>query len=134
MILNRTEDETLTVDERLSMLKQAKPDLCIAIHQNAYSGYPNINGLEVYYFTPFSQPIANKIYLENKADSVYQKVSTNWHVYFVSRETTCPVVLMENGYVSSPYDAANMLDPAAVLKKAQAMTRGIAAYYLELNQ
>lgn len=134
VILNRTEDETLTVDERLSMLKQAKPDLCIAIHHNSYSGYPNINGLEVYYFTPFSQPIANKIYLESKADGVYKTVSTNWHVYFVSRETTCPVVLMENGYVSSPYDAANMLDPAAILKKAQAMTRGIAAYYLELNQ
>ena len=134
VILNRTEDETLTVDERLSMLKQAKPDLCIAIHQNAYSGYPNITGLEVYYFTPFSQPVADKIYQANKTDSVYKKVSINWHVYFTARETTCPVVLMENGYVSSPYDAANMLDPAAVLKKAQAMTRGIAAYYLELNQ
>ena len=88
----------------------------------------------MYYFTPFSQPVADKIYQANKTDSVYKKVSINWHVYFTARETTCPVVLMENGYVSSPYDAANMLDPAAVLKKAQAMTRGIARYYLELNQ
>lgn len=133
VILNRSEDETLTLDERLSMLKQAKPDLCIAIHHNAYAGYPNITGLEVYYFTPFSQPLADKIYQANKADSVYKKVSINWHVYFTARETTCPVVLMENGYVSSPYDAANMLDPASILKKAQAMTLGIARYYLDLN-
>ena len=48
-------------------------------------------------------------------------------------DCTCPVVLMENGYVSSPYDAANMLDPVAIETKAKAMARGIAKYYLELN-
>lgn len=134
VIMNRTEDETLTVDERLSMLKQAKPDLCIAIHHNAYSGYPNITGLEVYYYTPYAQRIADLIHQANKEDTVYKKVSLNWHVYFVARESTCPVVLMENGYVSSPYDAANMLDPVAIETKAKAMARGVARYYLELNQ
>lgn len=134
VILNRSEDETLTVDERLSNLKQVAPDLCIAIHHNAYSGYPNINGLEVYYYNPYSQRIADLIHQANKEDSVYKKVSLNWHVYFVARESTCPVVLMENGYVSSPYDAANMLDPVAIETKAKAMARGVARYYLELNQ
>ena len=134
VILNRTEDETLTVDERLSTLKQVAPDLCIAIHHNAYAGYPNITGLEVYYYTPYTQRIADLIHQANKEDAVYKKVSLNWHVYFVARESTCPVVLMENGYVSSPYDAANMLDPVAIETKAKAMARGIARYYLELNQ
>ena len=134
VILNRTEDVTLTLDERISTLKQAKPDLCIAIHHNAYGGYPNITGLEVYYFTPYTQRLADLIHLANKEDSVYKKVSLNWHVYFMARETTCPVVLMENGYVTSPYDAANMLDPVAIETKAKAMARGIARYYLELNQ
>ena len=40
---------------------------------------------------------------------------------------------MENGYVSSPYDAANMVDPVAIETKAKAMARGVAKYYLELN-
>ena len=134
VILNRSEDKTLTLDERISMLKQAKPDLCIAIHHNAYGGHPDITGLEVYYFTPYTQRVADLIHQANKEDTVYKKVSLNWHVYFMARESTCPVVLMENGYVSSPYDAANMLDPVAVETKAKAMARGIARYYLELNQ
>jgi N-acetylmuramoyl-L-alanine amidase len=134
VILNRYEDETLTLDERISMLKQAKPDLCIAVHHNAYSGHPNITGLEVYYFTPYTQRIADLIHQANKEDTVYKKVSLNWHVYFMARESTCPVVLMESGYVSSPYDAANMLDPVAIETKAKAMARGVARYYLELNE
>jgi N-acetylmuramoyl-L-alanine amidase len=87
----------------------------------------------VYYFTPYTQHIADLIHQANKEDTVYKKVSLNWHVYFMARESTCPVVLMENGYVSSPYDAANMLDPVAIETKAKAMARGIAKYYLELN-
>ena len=35
VILNRDEDRTLTLDERISVLKQTKPDLCIAIHHDA---------------------------------------------------------------------------------------------------
>ena len=134
VILNRDEDRTLTLDERISVLKQTKPDLCIAIHHNAYGGHPEITGLEVYYFTPYTQRLADLIHQANKEDTVYKKVSLNWHVYFMARETTCPVVLMENGYVSSPYDAANMLDPVAIETKAKAMARGVARYYLELNQ
>ena len=133
VVLNRDKDETLTLDERISMLKNLKPDLCIAIHQNSIGGYPNISGLGVYYFTPYSQRISNLIYQANQEDTIYKKFLLGWHVYFMARESTCPIVLMENGYVTSPYDAANMLDPVAVETKAKAMARGIARYYLELN-
>ena len=133
VVLNRDKDETLTLDERISMLKNLKPDLCIAIHQNSIGGYPNISGLGVYYFTPYSQRISNLIYQANQEDTIYKKFLLSWHVYFMARESTCPIVLMENGYVTSPYDAANMLDPVAVETKAKAMARGIARYYLELN-
>ena len=52
----------------------------------------------------------------------------------VSRMTACPVVLMENGYLSNPYDADNTTKPEINLLKAQAMAKGIAQYFLELNQ
>ena len=135
VILNRSVDETLTLDERISMLKNEAPDLCIAIHQNSCAGYPKINGLEVYYFSPYAHRIATLLHEANKEDTVYATTKMEWFAkYFTARESTCPVVLMECGYVTSPSDAANMVDPAAVEIKAKAMARGIARYYLELNE
>ena len=133
VILNREDDRALNVDERLRLLQQVAPDICICLHHNSVAGYPNINGLEVFYYHPFSERAAELIAGENKKDSVYKSVMLNWHYYFVARQTDCPVVLMENGYMSSAYDVANTLSQSAILQKAQAMTRGVAAWFLELN-
>ena len=45
------------------------------------------------------------------------------------RSTVCPVVLTENGFISSPKDFAAITDDAANTKKAVAITRGIVDYF-----
>lgn len=133
VIMNRTDDSSINVEERIAFLKEQKPDICIAIHQNSISGYPNIGGADVMYFTPFSQLLAKYLYQETDALGIYKKVTMSSYVYFVARETVCPVVLMENGYMSNASELAGMMDEAILQQKAQAMAHAVAQYFLKIN-
>ena len=133
VILNRENDSLVLVDERLQMLKSAAPDLCLCIHHNAIGGYPNINGLITYYYTPYSQAAAKEIYKANEGSTVYKNNSLDWHYYYTARQPVCPVVLMENGYTTSPYDVSHMLNDESVQTKIKAMAQGIANYFLLIN-
>lgn len=133
VILNREGDTTLAVDTRLTMLKSEAPDFCIAIHQNSYTGSSKVNGFMSYYYTPYSQLAASKVCQATKASGVYKSSGLGWHVYFTARQTTCPVVLTENGYMSSPYDLGNMTSNEGVDAKATALAKGIADYFLAIQ-
>lgn len=133
VIMNRTTDISISVQERLRFLKEQAPDLCIALHQNSGDN-PSYNGGWVCYYTPFSLNAANHILRETAGTGIYNKTLLNWNKYFVARETVCPVVLMENGFMSNSAEYAKMKDEATQLAKVQAMARGIASYFLATNQ
>ena len=130
VVLNRDDDASISVDDRVMNLKQVAPDLCVAIHQNSISGYPNHSGAQVQYFTPYSQPAATQIYNQVNGSGVYKKTLIDWHLYYVARLSTCPVVLTENGFMTNAEDLANMVDDGMVLRKAQSVAKGIANYFL----
>lgn len=132
VIMNRTTDVNISVQERIAFLKEQAPDLCIAVHQNS-SESASYNGGWVCYYTQFSLKPANFILAHTKASGVYQKTQLNWNKYFVARESVCPVVLMENGFMSNASDYANMVDETAQQKKAEAMAQGIADYFLAIS-
>lgn len=132
VILNRYDDASISVDERVLHMKKTGADLCIAIHQNSISGYPNHRGAQVQYFTPYSQPAAQSMYTALNTSGIYTKTLLDWHLYYVARLSTCPVVLTENGFMTNAEDLADMVDPAVVQQKAEAMARGVANYFLSI--
>ncbi len=134
VIFNREGKVTLTVDERIQILKNAAPDFCIAIHHNSISGYPDISGFEVYHYNAYSQLAAKQIYKHTKESDAYKSSLMSWHNYYVSRQTCCPVVLTENGYMSNLYDLNGSLDAGVIATKARAMAQGIADYFLLINK
>ena len=133
VIMNRSDDSTINTDERIQHVKEVAPDLCIAIHHNSINGYPNHSGVEVCYSTPFSALAAQLIYEETEETQVYKKNYLKWHYYYVARQTVCPVVLTENGFLSNDEELSKMLDENVLLIKAQAMARGTARYFLSIN-
>ncbi|MDD6200939.1 MAG: N-acetylmuramoyl-L-alanine amidase, partial [Firmicutes bacterium] len=133
VIMNRSDDSSLKVDDRIQYLKEQAPDLCIAIHQNAIKGYPNVNGCHVLYFTPFSQRAAKLFYEETRNSGVYQKILLETNVYYVARQTVCPVVLMENGFMTNASDLAGMMNNSVLEQKADAMAKAVARYFLNID-
>lgn len=133
VVMNREGNEPVTVEERLAYLKEVAPDYCIAIHHNA-SAATNVNGFEVFYYGPMSQLAATHLWAANRNSTIYNSSVIMWHYYHVARQSNCPVVLTENGYMSNAGDMFNTVDPPAIAKKAQALAQGIANYFLEIGQ
>lgn len=135
VLLNRNATQTLTVDDRIQALKNAKPDLCIAIHHNSLDAkYSYYNGFETFYYTPYSMAITKQVKLETEKLTVYKKSSMTWHNYYVCRQTVCPVVLTENGYMSNEYDLGNIASQSAINQKVSAIAQATANYFLGINQ
>jgi len=132
VVLNRYGDDSISVDDRILHLKQTAPDLCVAIHQNSISGYPNHRGAQILYFTPFSQPAAQHIYQQVNGSGVYTRTLLDWNLYYVARQAVCPVVLTENGFMTNAEDLADMMDDAKVQQKAESIARGVANYFLSI--
>lgn len=131
VIMNRTDDANLTVDQRIQFLKDQKPDLCVAIHHNSYQPLASVNGCDVMYFGPQSHLAADAIYDRIKPSGTYNKTNLKWNVYYMARESVCPVVLVECGYMTNAQDLAGALNPEVIQKKAESMAQGVADYFLK---
>lgn len=134
VIMNRYDDSAININDRLRDLMNKSPDICIAIHQDANDS-KSVRGFTSYYYTPWSQFLAKSIRENTKDSNVYSKTTLRWSVnYFMSRQTVCPVVLTENGFMSNADDLVAMLDPVTVESKAAAIAQGVADYFLEINK
>lgn len=130
--MTRTDDSTRTTDYKVKMLKNLKPDYCIAIHHDS-NDYSSLNGFGAYYYYPFSKNAAEYVLNHTFNTGIYKKKTFKWHYYFMSRVSVCPVVLTENGYMSNRYDYNNITDNAANTKKAKALTKGIVEYFVSIQ-
>ncbi len=128
----RTDNSTSSTDDKIKIIKNIKPDFCIAIHHNSNDS-PSPNGFDSYYFNPFSKKAAEYIYNHTYNTGLYNKYGLGWHYYFMARKTNCPIVLTENGYISNSFDYKNIVSEQANIQKAKAITRGIAEYFLKIQ-
>lgn len=130
--MNRTDDSTSSADHKIQLLKELKPDYCIAVHHNdAVTG--RNNGFDSYYYHPFSSKAAEYIYMSTLNAGLYQNYGLGWHYYFMARTTTCPIVLTENGYMSNRNDYNDIINDEINDKKAQALVEGIVDYFLSIQ-
>lgn len=138
VVLNRTGDTSISSDERCKQLKTLRPDLCIAVHHDS-STSSRPNGFGSLYSTLFSKEPARYIYEATVAAGLYNpnaggnRNRLEWHYYFMARMTACPVVLTENGFMSSPTDHTGIISSDANHRKAKAITQGVVAYFLSIR-
>lgn len=135
-ITRETDVEQLAA-QKVKMLKDLKPDYCVAIHHDGNTA-TSLNGFGSYYYYPFSKA-ASQIMLNHNSNltvngsKVYRNTTFKWHYYFMGRCSVCPVVLTENGYITNKTDLNNIASPSVNTAKAQAITAGIAEYFLSIQ-
>ena len=130
--MTRTTDVTSTTDNKMIMLEQIKPDLCVAIHHNSNNS-SRPNGFDSRYFNAYSQKAARYIYNHTANTGIYDKSVLGWLVYFMCRSTACPVVLTENGFLSNEKDYQNVASPEVSNAKATAIVKGIVEYFVSIQ-
>lgn len=133
VIMSRTDDTNLNTDERVVSLLAAAPDACVSVHHNMYASDSSVSGYWNLYFTPYSQRLSQKIMTRIQSTDIYTKTLTKWQPFYMARQTVCPVICAENGFMTNPGELAGMIDDAIVARKAQAIAQGIVDYFLEIN-
>lgn len=135
--ITRTSDVEQLADYKVKMLKDLKPDYCIAIHHDGNNS-TSMNGFGAYYYHPYSKAAAQIMLNHNSnltvdGNKVYKNTTFKWHYYFMGRCSVCPVVLTENGYMTNKYDLGNITNMNVNTAKAKTITAGIAEYFLSIQ-
>jgi len=130
IFMTRTKDTSLSMPERIAMLKQYDPQLLVSIHLNSSSN-DTVQGTSTYYryigFRPLSVAILNRMLTLGLKE--YGNVG-NFN-FSLSGPTDYPNALCEVAFLSNPEDEKKILKPAFRKAVAQKIYQGIVDW---LNQ
>lgn len=126
--MTRSTDEFLPLSEITRITNNVGPDLFVSIHHNA-SENPATYGLETYYYTPQSLPLARKVHQQMaRAISDSPDRGVRRAMFYVIHHTAVPAILCELGYVSNPTERARLVRPERQQKAAEAIADGVVGY------
>ena len=111
-------------------------DLFIELHSNAAAS-PDAHGTEAYYFTPWSQPLAEAVSenVANCLDRIYgdgtDSLRGNKYSYWsYTLEQGFPCILLEMGFVSNDRECLILANPDNQILIAEAISDGIEEYFM----
>ena len=133
IFMTRTKDTSLSMPERILMLKQYNPDLLVSIHLNS-AGSDTTQGTSTYYryigFRPLSVAILNRMLILGLKE--YGNVGS--FNFALSGPTDYPNALVEVAFLSNKEDEKKILSPKFHKAVAQKIYLGIADWLKQAKQ
>ena len=131
VLLTRTDDRTLSLDDRVAIAEQAKATVFVSIHANsAGQNQPQINGVETFHYPGSTEGnlLAQAIHssLTQATESPDRGVKTA--NFLVLRKTTMPAALIETGFVTGTEDARRLANATVQAAMGRAIALGIFQY------
>lgn len=136
VIMTRTEDKYVSLEERAEIAKRANADVLISIHLNAQKKYGDANGLETWYrngATDGSKELANSV---QQTTASYVEIMSRGilrNSFEILRETTMPAVLVECGFITNVSDMKKLKDPNYQDMLAEGIMQGTLTFLDEKN-
>lgn len=142
VILTRDSDEGLyqesdtnkkraDMNARCQMIEAEQPDLTVSIHQNSYHE-EYVKGAQVFYYEKSEEGRRLAQILQKGFDRVLGEENTRQakanDQYYLLLHTSCPVVIVECGFLSNWEEAAKLSDEGYQEKLAWAIHLGILQY------
>lgn len=132
----KTESEFILTTTRPTVARSYGADMYISLHCNSATNTA-AHGVEVYYFTPFSQPLASAInaqlssYYDNSvyADGTSSSRGAKYSYYWVTLQQDFPSVLVEMGFISNERECMVMANETYQKGMAAAIANGVYAYF-----
>lgn len=131
-----TESMIIPTATRPDVARDYGADMFISLHCNSALN-TEARGVEVYYFTPFSQPLAD--YISDQLSDFYENsvyddgVSCNrgdkYSYYWVTLQQDFPSVLVEMGFISNEEECMVMADDSNQDSMAAAIANGVYNYF-----
>lgn len=132
VIMTRTtEEETVSLNDRVSIAEKADADLLISVHNNALPDGRDPwkeHGTSTYWYHPQSTELAR-----NLKDSVinavdFPDIGCRFQNLALCRPTAMPAVLVEVGFMIHPDEYAQLIDPRIQDRVADGLLKGVQKY------
>ncbi len=132
----KTESEFIPTETRPDVARAYGADMFISLHCNSAAN-TSANGVEVFYFSSFSQPLARAInnqlvsYYNNNVYSDGRNCDRGdkYSYYWVTLQQDFPSVLVEIGFISNEEECMAMADSAHQKGLAGAIANGVYSYF-----
>lgn len=136
VIMTRSSDSHVPLEDRRNAIRFKKPDLFISIHCDA-AETSSAMGTTGYYYTPYSYGLASSIHdrlVSTWRDQIYKGTSvtvskidrgTRFYPFRVTRVQECPAVLIEYGFITNANDRSALTNSTKQDLLAQATVNGI---------
>jgi N-acetylmuramoyl-L-alanine amidase len=125
--MTRSSDVFLPLPEITRITNSIRPDVFVSVHTNS-STNPGITGIETYYFTPQSVPLARKIHQKMVSNIASPDRGVRQARFYVIHHTPVPAVLCEMGYISNAGERNSLASEWRQQKTANAIADGVVDY------
>ena len=131
VVVVRSDDTFYTLDERVELIRETKPDLSISIHGNAMgitSDYSKSSGFLTFYSYNTLQDAAGIINASVSESMGYAERTVRKANLSLTRLTACPAVLLESAFLTYPEDYEFLLKASNREKLANAIANAAKEY------
>lgn len=128
VMMARSEDVYISLDDRLKMIEEVNADLFISLHHNSLGENVDANkvkGMELYYHDPLSKSFADSMMAGLAVDLNRNNRGVIQSYYRVTLMPYAPSILVELGFLCNPKEYENAADRGQIDKVAKAIASGV---------
>ena len=125
--MTRRDDSAPSLQERVDLSEDSKPDVFVSVHVNA-SVKSDIYGVETHWYHDYSNEFAQTVHRH-----LVKNIPTNDRglfksQFYVINHTTAPAILVEMGFLSNDAERAMLVTDKRKQQVAKSVTDGIVEY------
>lgn len=129
VIMTRTTDTYLTLQQRVDISIINDADAFISIHHNANEDSSSINGTITYYYYDYSKELAQNTHTSLVHSIGLNDMKTRSESYYVLRENPNPAILIELGFLTNYQDELKVNSDKFQENAAEGIFQGILTYF-----
>ncbi|AFW94926.1 cell wall hydrolase/autolysin [Anabaena sp. 90] len=137
VVMTREDDRDVSLGERQTIINKQEPAIAVSIHHNSLpdnGDAEKTKGFGTFWYHPQSHSLA--VFLQNYVVKKLGKPSYGvfWNNLALTRPSAAPAVLLELGFMSSPYEFEEIVNPQAQKKMANILADGITKWFKTVKE
>ncbi|MBU6452511.1 MAG: N-acetylmuramoyl-L-alanine amidase [Cyanobacteria bacterium REEB67] len=128
IVLTRHDDTFVSLEDRVKITNQVGPNLFLSVHINSLESTSNIYGIETYFQTELSRPLAERVHASLVAGLAAPDRNIRRARFYVINHTPVPAILAEVGYITNKAERDKLNSAEYQQKIASALARGVMLY------
>jgi N-acetylmuramoyl-L-alanine amidase len=133
IVLTRSDDTFISLEERVRITNTVQPNLFLSVHINSLESTSDIFGVETYYQTDRSRPLADKVHESLVSGLGVPDRFVRRARFYVINHTPVPAILAEVGYITNKTERDRLISSDYQAKVAGALARGVMLYLQDVK-